>query len=132
MWESWDHRAVVPPSHTMWFLPGTTHAQGCSATCSWHFLRGDWDSEGDVGSSHSCPAAVFETPVVITAWNIVWDQELLVQCLAPNCSFPNTQRDHGVAQLHMLLIILGKGSASTSAKEKIFPLPTGRQIPHLP
>lgn len=128
MWEPWDHRAVVPPSHTMWVLPEKTHALGCSATCSWPFQRGDWDYQSDAGS---CPAAVLETPIVIIAWNIVWTQELLVQCSAPNCCCPNTHRNHRVTQPHTLLTILGTGSAPASAKEKIFPLPTGRQIPCL-
>lgn len=68
MWESWDHRVVVALSHTMWLVPEKNHAHGCTATCSWHFLRGDLDYQGDAGS---CPAAVFEPPIVITAWNIV-------------------------------------------------------------
>lgn len=113
----------------MQVLPDKTHAHGCSATCSWRFQRGDLDYQGDVGS---CPAAVIETPTVITAWNIVWTQELLVQCLAPDCCFPNTPRDHQVARPHMLQIILGTGSAPASAKEKVFPVPTGRQTSCLP
>lgn len=109
MWEPWDHRAVVPPSHTMWVLPEKTHALGCSATCSWPFQRGDWDYQSDAGS---CPAAVLETPIVIIAWNIVWTQELLVQCSAPNCCCPNTHRNHRVTQPHTLLTILHRLSTS--------------------
>lgn len=92
-----------------WLVPEKNHAHGCTATCSWHFLRGDLDYQDDAGS---CPAAVFETPIVITAWNIVWNQELLSpELLRPQrpqgpsgCSATHALRPPSLAQaLHQLL-----------------------------
>lgn len=74
----------------------THHVASCRETpCPWllchfhlHFFvalpKSNWDYQGDVGKTPvktpQSPAAVFETPIVITAWNIVWNQELPVQC----------------------------------------------------